>query len=164
MNLGTGEAIRLARANYPAAVKSEANAAMADLGPAPAGWEHRLLQDVRAELEGEGVPERLVSVVEHLASGCNWGLSDPMYMANVVAFEFGWGTGQGVFGDCTPPPAQALCEKVAARLHFSYSTSFGELGLDGAQVLERLLAGLRGPLPEAGDGPSHPQHETPRGA
>lgn len=164
VNLATGEAERLPRAEHPALVKSEAVMAMDGLAPAPAGFEHRMLQDVRAELEIEGVPEPVISVVEHLASGRTWGLCDPMYMANVVAFEFGWGTGRGEFGDCTPVPDMALSRRVAERLYFSYTSSFAELGVDGPMVFGRILAGLKGAACEAADEQQTPDRETPRGA
>ncbi len=54
------------------------------------------------------------------------GICDPMYIANVTAFELGRGDGRGVFFDtCSDAreDAQARLSRLAERLSFAYSSS-----------------------------------------
>jgi hypothetical protein len=51
------------------------------------------------------------------------GICDPMYIANVIAFELGAGDGQGsFFQHGTPVISSETLDKIASRLAFSYSS------------------------------------------
>jgi hypothetical protein len=151
-NRVTGAIVRFGRDGFPAGPKATIEGLLSGAnasrmvgssefhGPE---WTVVAMPDVRAELEHEGVPEPIVSIVEALAHGRRWGLSDPMYMANRVATKFGWGDGLSSFGATHELPDDALVEEFARELFQSYITSFKELGLDARSLYERVGVVLR---------------------
>lgn len=68
------------------------------------------------------------------------GSSDPMYCANVTAFETGLGDGRGNFNAAKTPTEEDIA-KVADRLLFAYSTCISEASTGTTQ--ETIAAMLR---------------------
>lgn len=145
VNTATGVVERFSRGTFPAGPKEtiEGIAASADKGLMEPGWEIRAMRDVRAELELEGVPELIISVVEPLAHGYNWGLCDPMYMSNRVAAKFGWGDGMSNFSAMETLPHELVVREFAREIRESYRTVFDELGVSEVEIFERISLPLQ---------------------
>lgn len=104
------------------------------------------------------LPTALRACVERICVKFNIrGICDPMYMANVIAFEFGWGDGQSSFtaeafnAQLSAQKRDELDEvlmRLASRLSSAYSTcvsnSTGCLVRGKQQMLDELLALARG--------------------
>lgn len=153
VNRSTGTIVRFERGTFPAGPKATieglaAGARTSRMVVSPEfhgpDWSVMAMRDVRAELEVEGVPEPIVSIVEALSRGRHWGLSDPMYMANRVATKFGWGDGLSAFGPTGEIPQDDLVQEFAREIHQSYVTSFTEMGLEPRVLYERIGAVLQG--------------------
>lgn len=146
VNRITGKTVRFERGSFPAGPKATieglAAGARCSMVGGDADWEISVLRDVRAELEIEGVPEPIVAIVEELTKGREWGLCDPMYMANRVAVKFGWGDGRSNFASDLGRPADEIVNEFANEIYASYCTSFGELGVTPGGVRSRVWNGL----------------------
>lgn len=106
----------------------------------------------------QAVPTALRACVERICIRfAIRGICDPMYVANVVAFELGWGDGQGTFtpeafnaqlGQAKRAELDETLMRLATRLSSAYSTcvsnSTGCLVRGKQQMLDELLALARG--------------------
>lgn len=149
VNVITGEVVRFERDSSPAMPRASIDGLVAgaqsvkSANLADGHWSVRALRDVRAELEIEGVPERIIHIVESMMRGREWGLCDPMYMSNRVAVKFGWGDGFSHFTSTDEDPDQKTVKEFAQEIHWSYITAFGEVNLSAHGVLGRVLGGLQ---------------------
>lgn len=82
------------------------------------------------------LPPQLRNMAERMCREFNIrGICDPMYIANVAAFELGMGDGRSSFDDRPTRPESPAIEKLAQRFLFAYATCIS----DKASMLRPLL-------------------------
>lgn len=93
------------------------------------------------EQEIAAIPQVLLNFVSWFISRHNIrGICDPMYVANLTAYEIGWGNGCGTFCENLPAIQQVRLETAARRLFFSYSTCVTESNGNADEILKNLVA------------------------
>lgn len=108
------------------------------------------MRDPRTFLE-PCTPDRLAAFVVALCELATIrGSADPMYIANVTAFEADIGTGRGDFlRDLDHLVSDAALVRIATRLARSYQSRCTESGVGIPDILRLLRAQTRSSSPEA---------------
>lgn len=84
--------------------------------------------------EGQELPDEVRACSEEICTtyGIN-GISDPMYIANIVGLELGFGDGQGSFQKIRPDTGSI--KRLSERLAGAYGSN-----IDGAEQLEGIIS------------------------